>query len=141
MIITLLIWFAVFLIPAWFLQLIIHECSHAVSAVLQGYKVTGVYPYPHKIDGHLYFARCAVEGLPYPAKPENIFFAAPLLGATLPILFIPGAIPFTANVLPVMGALLAMWVMAAGDVIWWMRGYWWGSNTCDGKRFRYGDVV
>lgn len=127
---------------AYFLQLCFHELSHLlVGLAHEGRKPTGFYPYPHKHNGKFYFARYTSG----PGHFQQVYYRRP---------HIPRHIaPFWAGLLVVAISALVFFLVSpawrvfalptavAGlvDMLWFWRGYFWGSDGCDGKRWRNGD--
>ena len=132
-----MIWALILLPVAWLLQNTIHEASHLFSAwFFFDRKGEGLWPYPHKYNGRFYFARCAWGGGPFAAMPGNVVWAAPLWGSSMVLIVavsllwaVPGGrwvfVPFIA--------------CSLFDIGFWVRGYFWGSRQCDGKRWKLGD--
>ena len=129
-------WWVLTLIPvAWLLQNCVHEGSHLIVALLtQGRKPTGFYPYPHMHAGRFHFARftCGVQ------RWGNISFAptliAPFFAGILMLITMLGIKPLFA---PEHQIFLAPFGVAGFiDAAWWLRGMRWGSEGCDGKRFK-----
>lgn len=123
---------------AWFFQLVVHEASHLVVGWWdEGRRPTGFWPYPHRHDGRWFFARCsmgpAVPGRWDPTWRHLSRHIAPMYWG-LVLAALAGAVTLTTWwALP--------WVVCGlGDVVWWWRGYFWGSPRSDGKRWRYGDA-
>lgn len=54
-------------VPAFFLWILVHESSHALSAVVTGAKIESFKPWPHKFDGKFRFG-----GVGY-SKPSTTF--------------------------------------------------------------------
>jgi hypothetical protein len=136
-------WVLAAVLPAWFLQLCIHELSHLlVGWFHEGKKPEGFYPYPHKHEGRFYFARYAAG----PSKFPDSFYVMNHLPRHIA--------PFVAGVLVLAISLVVffllspawrVWVlptaaMGLGDALWFWRGYFWGSKRTDGMRWRYGDA-
>jgi len=121
------------------MQLVMHEGAHLLAAWLdQGLKPIGFYPYPHWYKGKFYFARYKVEDPVEPEEKYNTRHLAP----------VPLAIIHSVILAGLLGTFWCWWgatiivpflIMAQGDIAWWIRGYFWGTPTCDGKRWRYGD--
>lgn len=78
-----------FIIPAWFLWNLAHEGAHVAAAKIEGYEITGFYPYPHRHEDRWFFARMSYRG-----EPTTKIHLAPYLvdliafAATYPILWI-----------------------------------------------------
>jgi hypothetical protein len=137
-------WILLLIIPSWFLRNCYHELSHLIVGRLHEKRdIKGFWPWPHCFNGRFYFSRYRLgwpkKGLSLKALnsnhwPRHIapFYADLLLlvalGAAM-ILSSPVARPWF---LPPMGA-------AVIDAFWFWRGYFWGSEGCDGKRWRYGE--
>lgn len=56
---------------------LIHEGSHAAAAKLLGYKVTGLYPYPHYYQSNFYFGRVTTNGENLTGAERIAFYLAP----------------------------------------------------------------
>jgi hypothetical protein len=125
-----------------------HEVSHACFAYRDGAFDIKVYPFMHWYDQthniwwpiwavppkehrKFYFARMSYRGRE-PVGKHNDQDIAPIYMDCITINF---AIVITAFD-PLAGIIIM--VCAALDSLWWIRGFFWGSPTSDGKRFRYG---
>jgi hypothetical protein len=135
MFLTVLLWIVVFVL-SWFLQNCIHEGSHLYVAYwLRGWKPKEFHPYPLKRNGKWYFAYCSYET--DGKKTSKWIHIAPAFAglywgciwAVLCIFF------YYVNMDGWVFCLIPMG-MGFFDVFWFWRGYWWGSESCDGKRFR-----
>jgi len=135
-------WWVLVVVPvAWFLQNCLHELSHLVVGWLsEGRKPLGFWPYPHKHEGRFYFARFS-SGPPSDLnfdwrKKHRLVFIAP---------FLVGAVWVASSLVAFLmlsphHRVFALPTAATGlvDALWFWRGYFWGSDRCDGKRWRNG---
>jgi hypothetical protein len=133
-------WWVLTLVPvAWLLQNCLHEFSHLVIGWIdQGLKPIGFYPWPHYYEGNFYFARC-VQGEPAQLdKPHKLRWLAPFIFCIIQMILLV--------VLYLCIPVLRLWlipflVCSIVDCVWWWRGFFFGKNTCDAKRWRYGDEL
>lgn len=137
-------WWVLLCVPvAWLVQNCLHELSHLLVGLFQGLKPSGYYPYPHKHEGRFYFSRYSfdysslkpyqLDGFIRPHNPRHIapFFAGMLWsGVFVGLMFL---VPVTYRIF-----LLPFAVFGLIDALWFWRGFFWGGEFCDGKRWRYG---
>lgn len=121
------------LLGVWLWQNCVHELSHLLAIWhYHGKRPRGFYPYPHKHGGRFYFARFRCD--PYRVPGHPLVYAAPLLGAAiqlgLAVVFISLFFrEYTWHSLVVM-------LVPVVDAMWWCRGYFWGTEKSDGKRYK-----
>ncbi len=125
-------WYVLTLIPvAWFLQLCLHEGSHALIGWANANRLTGFYPYPHKHMGRWFHGRVMFE-MYYPMPAE--FYIAPF--------FVSGIVlvcsVFMLFLFPVEWKLwvLPFGVAALVDALFFWYTYFFGSDLSDGKKWR-----
>jgi hypothetical protein len=134
-------WVLLVALIAWFVQNCIHEGAHVLAGgVIYGATKPRIYPWPHKFNGRWYYARYSFKlskwAQAFSNEPDlrsSIHFA-PVGAAVIPIvlsivvfLFLPDAYSILA--LPFMIAPVI-------DVAVWEWGYHYGSEGCDGKRYK-----
>ena len=133
----LLTWWSVLVLApfAWLAQNLIHEGSHLFVAKRRyGLAPRALVPFPHRHAGKWYFARCEFDPT-YDPIPD--VWISPIRFSLIWIV-----------VLNVLGVALLfagteLWhlvipfkVAAYIDVVFWLRGRFWGSAMCDGKRWK-----
>lgn len=127
-------WWALALTPVvWILQNILHEGSHLWMAMEHyGLMPKALIPYPHKHGGKWHFSRCTFEE---PEGPIPVVDIAPLVMSVVYGLAVAAIMIFMAS--PFQRSFFLVIVAApVVDALFWVRGYFWGSPSCDGKAFR-----
>jgi hypothetical protein len=128
-------WIAILIVPIGFLELVLHETSHAIVMKLTGGTLQSFKPYPHReieADGSkrwwIGYVSCTFPGPP--PEAYNWSHIAPLI---------------MSGALACVGALLAwlVWapliVISLGSLIdaaWWMKGYLLETTGLDGAKWR-----
>jgi hypothetical protein len=151
------IWLAVLVSVAWLFENVAHEASHLLTAAFKGCKPLGLYPFFHWThysptgeveyrwwrpwelwkkpwsDARWFFARCRYVAPTAAWPPHTIIHIAPFIWGTS--LFVG------AGVASIFNPIIALPFAGVGllDALWWVRGYFWGSPFCDGKRWKNGD--
>ena len=151
------VWLAIIVPIAWLFENVMHEASHLICAAFKGCKPLGLYPLAHWAhvgangeveyrwwrpwelwkkpwpDARWYFARCQYLAPVRAWPPHTIIHISPFVwgmslatGAGLASAF------FSIYFLPLAAVGLI-------DALLWVRGYFWGSASCDGKRWKNGD--
>ncbi len=124
-------------IAAWLFQNFTHEAGHVFFAKRKGCQDTKIYPYPHLFKGKFYFARAYWKQPFMKWDKKEMVWLSPIITSTLVILaatFIMFAVPERFHIY-----LLCFVVAGAVDHLWWIRGFFFGTDSSDGKRWRYGD--
>jgi len=118
---------------AWWLQATLHESSHLVVGVRRnGITPLKIVLWPHVYKNHFYGARLTY----YEGKhdPKGLMHIAPMWVGLKMMLFI-GLLMLSAS--PHIRTILApFWIVALFHVLSFWRGYFWGTDVCDGKRWR-----
>ena len=154
----------VLILVAWLVENVMHEVSHLFMAKIKGCVPLGLYPFPHWIsyedmeDGRWgyrwwrpwelwrkpwpgakwYFARSLWKQPVKAWPPHTIIFISPVIwGLTLLVSTMVGSAVVRFHTL----YLLPFAVVGLIDTLWWIRGYFWGSTDCDGKRWKNGEVA
>ena len=123
------LWLALALPVAWFVQNCVHESSHLLFGWLEeGRKPLEFKPWPHMYEGRFHFARCLM-GEATKEGGSCMRHAAPIL-VNIPYTLLMLALTLLHFVFAVF--VLCAWV----DSLFWVYGYFWGSEFSDGKRFR-----
>ena len=118
------------IIPAWAIQNALHEASHLFFAWwCQGRKPLGFWPYPHLHDGRFYFARCRWGRQMHPGLEYPIYIAPFIMAAIW--MFCTAILGLLLHPLFFAGTLTAL-----VDALWFWRGYFWGTEFSDGKRYK-----
>ncbi len=119
---------------AWFLQNVIHEGSHALTVkfALMG-KVTSFKPWPNKHNDKWKFASMGWDKTK-PIEPISMdaFYTAPVSFAIVWI----GVLGIITMIIPTIW-MIPFILAPIVDILFWIRGYFWGSNLCDGKQYKY----
>lgn len=139
------------LIFAWLLQNIIHEFSHlSVGYITEKLKPKGFYPLPHwlnlETDEWRLWRPWELQKKPW--KNAKFYFARYRTNKRSTKKYICIA-PFIADKVIILSIILVflikfkvvVWLLpfmltSGIDAVWFWRGYFWGSSTCDGKRWR-----
>lgn len=136
-------WTLAIVIPAWFLELLLHEASHLlVGWIHEKRRPTGIYPYPHRYRNKFYFARYSSgrsrfpliyyyknNHLPRHIAPVWFGLLTFLIVGTIIILAPPTVRPW----------LVPSAAFGLGESLIFLWGYFLGSKKTDGKRWRYGE--
>ena len=126
-------WLILLLIPiAWIVQNTIHEASHLlVGWWREGRKPIALIPYPHKYNGLFYFARytCSAGSK---KDPEDLTDIAPFWAGFIWLDLQACLMYLTDSFWP-----LPFAVAGLIDALFFWWGYFWGSSSCDGKRYRH----
>jgi len=155
-------WFPILIIVAWLFENVLHEASHLLCATLKGLKARALYPLPHWVsyedaeDGLFgyrlwrpwelwkkpwdnakwFFARCVYDAPEKPWSRHAAIHIAPFVwGITLFISTMIGSTMVGFRTL----YLLPFALVGLIDALWWVRGYFYGSEGCDGQRWKNGD--
>jgi len=124
---------------AYFVELCLHEGSHLLAAMWHQKLVPlGFYPYPHFHNGKFYFARYSVVPPTTPDPPHTLRHITPVIVGGLQVI-VTGLLQTFIGGWWAAAFLLPFFLMGLGEILWWLRGYYWGTPTCDGKRWRDGD--
>jgi len=127
-------WWVFAVVPvAWILQNCIHEFSHMIVGwVTRGEKPAGFYPYPHRRAGIFYFARYSysVSDSKNSHAPKWI---APFWGGV--VWFVIAGILMLLLSREMRIFVVPFTVAAVVDALFFWRGYFWGTERCDGKRW------
>jgi len=130
-------WWVLLAIPAaWFIQNCVHETSHLIVGYIhEGRKPLGMYPYPHKHNNKWYFARCRMG-------PATIKRSGPYLPRYIAPFYaglIVSSISFLImSFLPQLHKIFALPSAICGlvDAFWFWRGYIWGPDRTDGRKWK-----
>jgi hypothetical protein len=90
----------------------------------------GLWPYPHKHNGRFYFARAQSGPATKDGSPAYRYIAPFFAGMLICGVF--GALFVVTRI----WAYLPFAVCGLIDMAWFWRGYFWGSDMCDGKRYK-----
>lgn len=127
-------WALITIFSAAWVQLVIHETSHIVVGWFRnGHKPTKMIPWPSFKDGRFCFAR--FEYIVGPKKdPASAMLIAPMWAGlgwclinTLLTIWAPAHVRIV---------ILPFAVSGLVDCLWFWRGYFWGTEFCDGKRWK-----
>lgn len=124
----------ILIIPfAWLAKNASHELSHLLVARAHGWKPLEFRPYPVRRHGRWFFAYCRWQS--NGIEPPALLHIAPFInGMIWGVIYL--AIAFLLSPHNRWYLFLIPSVMGFIDAgfFWW--GYFWGSDLCDGKKFR-----
>ncbi len=120
-------WFLIFIAVGAVEEIVLHALSHAVVVWGEGKKVLTFKPWPHKHKAGWSWGRMTYDRhLEYLGGMCN---AAPMLkGMLMALLWL--------NFAQHWWHLWPMVAWEAWDVIFWWRGWFWGSDRADGRKLR-----
>ena len=110
----------VYLIPAAFLSLFLHELAHVIAIKSIGGKIVLFKPWPHELNGRLYFGR--VRSIMYHVDPKK-FWINSISPVIKSLVFGIGWVTIAYFI------QLELLVFAAAelvDLLWWVKGYIFG---------------
>jgi len=122
------LYFVCFLIIGAPLTLILHELSHAIVAWAAGAEVVLFKLWPHKVEERWYFGRIVIKK-DDETFSAGLFYAAPYWKALCLCL----AWAFIGQLWwPLLAFAVWEWI----DIAWWYKGYYFGPDHLDGRRWR-----
>lgn len=123
------LWLLLVVPVAWFIQNCIHEGSHLFFGwLIEGRKPLEFKPWPHMYERRFYFARCTGG----PATKDGF----PHIRHAGPILVNGPYMMLTSGLMILHIAFGILTLCALVDTLFWLYGFFWGSEFSDGKRFR-----
>lgn len=129
--------YALTFLASWLYVTVMHEVSHVLVAWKDGATKVRIYPWPHRHEGKLYFARYSYEGIEYKGA-HNLIDYAPVFMDCLTV-----GIAMLFSVL-VFGPTHLGPVIVAGcaliDYIVWFWGFCWGGAHTDGYKYKHGHI-
>lgn len=109
------------------ITLLTHEGAHYVVNRAVGRTITEVKLWPHYHNNKLYFARVSSTGS---GEDLDIVHLAPVVKAfLLMLIWIIGGLYFYSPI-------FVLAIIELVDMLWWLKGYFFGPDHTDGAKFR-----